>query len=145
MTLLPILIRVVLPAPLQKEQSPISQSVLTFLEEYSSRSEVDSSSSSARRAIITVLDYCKERLTFTSSQLRVHLIDALHRLDAFQGQTFVHPDSNEQNKLQQEIDIIKRSLVVYAKVSRDVSIERVKISNKLLVNYLENVVTKLSC
>lgn len=110
---------------IEKGQSTVSQSMLTFAEEYGSRIDINSSVNSAQRATITVLDDCKERLTYTSSQLRVHLMDVLRRLDAFQGQTFVHPDSNEQNKLREEINSIKRSLAVCAKASEDASTERV--------------------
>ncbi|EMD85879.1 hypothetical protein COCC4DRAFT_85575 [Bipolaris maydis ATCC 48331] len=111
---------------IEKGQSTMSQSMLTFPEEYGSPIDVDSSASSARRATITVLDDCKERLTFTSSQLRVHLMDALRRLNAFQGQTFVYPDSNEQNKLREEIDSIKRSLAVCAKAFEDGASQHVR-------------------
>lgn len=116
---------------IEKGQSTMSQSMLTFPEKYGSRIEVDSSASSARRATITVLDDCKEKLTFTSSQLRVHLMDALRRLDAFQGQTFVYLDSNEQKKLQEEIDGIKQSLAVCAKASEDTSTERVNMFDEV--------------
>ncbi|XP_014550607.1 hypothetical protein COCVIDRAFT_31696 [Bipolaris victoriae FI3] len=116
---------------IEKGQSNVSQSMLTFTEEYNSQTDVDSSANSAQRATITVLDDCKERLAYTSSQLRIHLADVLRRLDAFQGQTFVHPNSNEQDKMREEINSIKRSLAVCAKASEDASAERVNMFDEV--------------
>jgi hypothetical protein len=116
---------------IEKGQSTASQNSLTLPAEYGDQIDLLNSAASARQATITVLGDCKQRLAYTSSQLRTHLIDVLRRLDAFQGQTFPHPDSKERTRMQEEINSIKQSLAVCAKASEDASTNRVNMFDEV--------------
>jgi hypothetical protein len=116
---------------IEKGQSSVSQNLLISPEEYSDRIDLLNPAASARQATITVLGDCKERLAYTSSQLRIHLTDVLRRLDTFQGQTSAYLDFKEQTRMREEINSIKQSLAVCAKASEDASTDRVNIFDEV--------------
>jgi hypothetical protein len=127
---------------IEKGQPTTSQNMLASPGEYGDRIDLRSTAASARRATITVLGDCRERIAYTSSQFMIHLRDVLRRLDTFQGRAFVHPDFNEQSRMQEEINSIKQSLAVCAKLPKT----HPRIEPICLTKYrLARMVTKSSC